>query len=633
MKRRAIEAVPMLKRMLSPTKEEYTVFSQLLDTGQDKILILDFYKTRPLEKRKKLLPQKRYVTDKKDFETYFPGQEKPWTKASLKRLNYMPSMLFPKGAAAAVYEYLPKPSWGDEPERRLSEHESRIKDEKSRQKKLYHQNAINRRISQVQDYPPGAEAWCLDLFKDHHFIFYETINQQRAAGICSKCLNTIEYDRTKEKPRHNKPCCCPNCHTEGIFKAKGKQGEIQIRKKVIIMQKIEGGFVSRYLDLEYRGSSYGEHLFGGGAEVARATYNGKRVYYDYYDSYMEKWTDSNISNVQFGRGYLYTANLPEVFSGTRFQYCALSELQNHTGGPVNQKSFLEHYESRPFLEYMIKMGLYRLTEEYLDNICTPLIDGTGKHPGEVLRLPKEKIRALSRADGGLDLLKRYQIEHQLGRVLTEEEMNIILTYRVDTDSLLWVKEFTGITRFLRYLVKQVEMRNEQYAGYFINDWLDYLRMYQSAGLELNNSNMFPENLKEEHDKHLEAIKTMQEEENNRKYQTIRKQYEERYSFSWKGLCIKVPASLADIVTEGNEQHHCVATYVDRVAAGETCILFVRKKKEPDQSFYTMEIKDSRIIQCRGKNNRDQTQEVEELLKKFKQYLEDQKLKAIRSIPA
>lgn len=32
-------------------------------------------------------------------------------------------------------------------------------------------------------------------------------------------------------------------------------------------------------------------------------------------------------------------------------------------------------------------------------------------------------------------------------------------------------------------------------------------------------------------------------------------------------------------------HHCVGTYVDRVARGETNIFFIRKEKEPGQAIF------------------------------------------------
>ena len=635
MKRKAIEAVPMLERELKQTKEDYTVFSQLVEIKGEKILILDLYKTRCISKKSKLIPEKRYVTDRRDFETYNPKNTKPWGKAGLETSWYcMPDLYFPAGAAVAVYEFLPPASWGDSAEKRLQENERDIKSETAQKKKEYHQNAIDRRISLVKDFPKGAVQWFYQLFEKEHFIFYETQTKVKAAGVCSHCQKEIIYDRRAEKPMHNMPCKCPYCGIEGLYKVKGKQDQVHVHKKAIIMQKIEGGFVSRFLELKYRASPLGESIDFDHVEVARSTYNGKRRYddYSYYRYYTDEitWTDSNVNNINKGIGYLYLDNLEEVLDRTPFKYCALGELQKHTNGPIHHTALLENYERMPYIEYMIKMGLYRLTEEYLEHPYTSTINYKEKRPDKILNLPKDKIKQLITENGGLDMLKRLQVEVILNRSFTEEEVNIIQRHKVNVEQLPGVMEYTGMTRFLRYMSKSLDSRQE--AGNFILDWKDYIRMQQTSGLQLTTANLFPRSLKAEHDKMLKTIKDMEDLDKNKKYQEIKGQYVDRYSFEYKDLVIIIPETLQDIVKEGNKQHHCVATYVDRVAAGQTCILFLRKKEEPDQPFYTMEIQGTDIIQCRGKCNADQTSEVKSFLKAFKTYIEKQKFEADR-IPA
>jgi len=63
-------------------------------------------------------------------------------------------------------------------------------------------------------------------------------------------------------------------------------------------------------------------------------------------------------------------------------------------------------------------------------------------------------------------------------------------------------------------------------------------------------------------------------------------------------------------------HHCVATYIDRVAKGETTILFLRKKQNPETPFYTMEVNNGAMIQCRAKYNGPMTEEVKEFVELF-----------------
>ena len=64
-------------------------------------------------------------------------------------------------------------------------------------------------------------------------------------------------------------------------------------------------------------------------------------------------------------------------------------------------------------------------------------------------------------------------------------------------------------------------------------------------------------------------------------------------------------------------HHCVATYIDRVAKGETCILFIREKERKEEPFYTMEVRNGEVIQCRAKYNGEMTEPVKKLVNIFK----------------
>jgi hypothetical protein len=68
------------------------------------------------------------------------------------------------------------------------------------------------------------------------------------------------------------------------------------------------------------------------------------------------------------------------------------------------------------------------------------------------------------------------------------------------------------------------------------------------------------------------------------------------------LILRVPRDTQEIKNEGAALHHCVGTYVDRVAKGQTHIFFVRRVEEPDTPYFTMEYNNGRVIQCRGNHN-------------------------------
>ena len=91
--------------------------------------------------------------------------------------------------------------------------------------------------------------------------------------------------------------------------------------------------------------------------------------------------------------------------------------------------------------------------------------------------------------------------------------------------------------------------------------------------------------------------------NKKAFDKQQKERVEKYELTGEKFCIRMPKDLKEIVTEGHILDHCVSGYVNRHAIGETNIIFLRKKDAEDIPFYTIEIRDGRVIQIHGKHNR------------------------------
>lgn len=88
------------------------------------------------------------------------------------------------------------------------------------------------------------------------------------------------------------------------------------------------------------------------------------------------------------------------------------------------------------------------------------------------------------------------------------------------------------------------------------------------------------------------------------------------SFEESGLLIRPCLHEDELIEEGRQLHHCVASYAKRYAEGQTAILFIRRTEEPDEPFFTLEFDEERMVvsQNRGKRNCGRTPEVEEFEK-------------------
>lgn len=290
------------------------------------------------------------------------------------------------------------------------------------------------------------------------------------------------------------------------------------------------------------------------------------------------------------------------------------------------------------LEYMCR---YPLGMEYLakvgfsDVIIDILMEGIS--PGSVFYLRGKTLDSITRgrmskADkryvhdiganhhGSLsiyNLSKWQKVRHMPGcegitlQQLVEDET---LQY-TRADALACLK-YVKLEKLMRYLKKQ----HAQYSDYKhdIDVYADYIHNCEVLGSDMKSkSTLWPKNLMQEHANQKVKVKIFKGEEKERKWQKRRTGLVKKYDFHRDGFEIVVPEKLSDLILEGEQMHNCVGTYIDRVASGTTDVVFIRRTEAISQSYGTMEIRDGRIVQARGKFNRDLPDEAEAFVELFR----------------
>ena len=89
---------------------------------------------------------------------------------------------------------------------------------------------------------------------------------------------------------------------------------------------------------------------------------------------------------------------------------------------------------------------------------------------------------------------------------------------------------------------------------------------------------------------------------------------EKYTWRKGNLLIRPAREWPELKKEGRALNHCVGSYAKRMAEGKTYIFVIRKAEEPDTPFYTLELQNKKVIQCRTKNNK--SYELSEDVKSF-----------------
>lgn len=66
-------------------------------------------------------------------------------------------------------------------------------------------------------------------------------------------------------------------------------------------------------------------------------------------------------------------------------------------------------------------------------------------------------------------------------------------------------------------------------------------------------------------------------------------HEKAFEFEYGDYIVVLPQSGQDIIDEGNNMHHCVGGYVNRVVENSTYIIFVRHKDTPQNCYITCQV--------------------------------------------
>lgn len=364
---------------------------------------------------------------------------------------------------------------------------------------------------------------------------------------------------------------------------------------------------------------------------------------------------------------LYPGNLPQAWEHTPMKYSALEVLSgNMPTVALRYEDAIKKYIEFPKLEWICKMGLNRLAKDIINCRYSGNMVGKVREKGatiyEILGLNKVNTKLLQAVDGDHYELRLLQVAQEIGLQFKPEQLREYYeTFTCNTELLKQANRKTTLHKIVKYITKESEKYpigesgecwRYSYMRYreredprierkrnMAKDWLEYLKWCKELGYDLDDMFIYmPKNFKKVHDRtakeyqeHMDkkaaAEKKRREREAQKRMEETRRALEEilgenkgvqnAFQVKGKGLLLVVPVSAEDIKAEGAALHHCVGTYVDRVARGETNIFFIRKEKEPDKPYFTMEWRDNDIVQCRGSRNCGMTPEVEAFTKAFK----------------
>ncbi|AYP68323.1 hypothetical protein PQE75_gp156 [Bacillus phage vB_BcoS-136] len=258
------------------------------------------------------------------------------------------------------------------------------------------------------------------------------------------------------------------------------------------------------------------------------------------------------------------------------------------------------------------------------------IDTTKKKPHEILRVPKFMIQYI-REDVSINTHILKQIQNHLKNIDTNKLREILsivkdegtisdLSNSLDTIIELHVDYgYNNLKKLILYLFREVKLTqgiaNAQSASSYLRD---YARMSRWMELEWEK---YPKSLKKLHDvvqMNYNVVNKNKDQQKEFKFSVSKDSYQNLIYYKPKKskYAVIIPETAEDIIKEGNELSHCVASYVKDVIADRCKILFLREIDNMDKPLATIEVRGFNIRQARGYSNIAINQEQKDFIKEW-----------------
>lgn len=383
-------------------------------------------------------------------------------------------------------------------------------------------------------------------------------------------------------------------------------------------------------------------------EVARYAVRGNRVakwqreakeacYMRAYRYDIGGWARvKNVSEVYDGSYYFYIPqNWAEILATTSMKYMNMAEYDTPRRRDgrrgTNMIRFLMDWARYPTIELLWKAGYTQLVDERVTNQLTKETRNTIRWSKGSLQaafpFPLRLLRAKKPKEWEMeDVQKVENLWDRVARGLaTEQDIPLLVNCPAKLVEIDAALHYAKPRQVVKYITRQQALLDEDYvrrkeeakrnhqSAYIRHEragetYRDYLAECLKLHLNMKDKQvLFPADLKAAHQRTITMVKYEASKKKEAAYQQAVQKLE-RLAWEKDGLLIRPAATVRELIAEGEALHHCVGGYADRVAKGETAIFLIRRVEEPEKPFYTLELREGQVIQCRTAYNKGYEQD-------------------------
>lgn len=652
MKKSILQQIPIIDLSFEKDKEEkrawLLVEAQCVIVEGCKVLALDIYETD-----KSLLCRHFLIDQVGAYHTLFKKKTKLMFRKSYQKgawssmlyetiLNRGDSYygyagdkaLYSKKAEKAIRNfYKPAPYVNQTTTYAIMEVEREIAREKRMSAQERKEERIANMMKQVTPLDDQFNNWVKESALPNRYIFAETRPLKR--GYRCHCTACSAIFLSKDKPKHNTTMECKKCHTMTTVKTRVVQ--VTEKRNILVAQPFdETTWVLRHLRVE----AFHNYAFKKPTMTLK-TYERVRIFLSrrtnskvYYgiryevDESKQQW-GTQKGGVLIDKNFMmYPERINEINDKQAkenmlhtIQYAADQTIE------MDYNELIRSWDVIPYIEYLIKGRYFHLAKDLFQYGTRELVQSDADNINDLLRLDAQRAYRLREMDGGKSALKLLQEEKTTGKKVSQENLLFVNQCNINLESMELEQTKLSINQALNYFRRQVE-KNKMAYNTFLNYYKDYLSMAAERRMDLTDDIVRRNpNMMEYHNRYLEEKN--READEKRKH-SMRKRFpkiEQDYTinckrFAWEDeeYIIQVPRNAGDIVEEGRLQHHCVGAsdiYMDQMNKGQSYILFLRRREQPQIPYYTLEVKNNRIVQKYAAYDRQPNiKEVDKVLNKW-----------------
>lgn len=469
----------------------------------------------------------------------------------------------------------------------------------------------DRELGELPELPKDWNHFLEKEVTKHNYVFYErTKSGQR--GICEYCnqeVNTLDM-------RHNGRGYCPHCGKYAIWMDINRKDHLLESREVWIAQHQGSRIVLRTYIVEIKRDKNLQKPAPYNFDKAVKYWpysmvvieNGKTggwIWGRYKNSGEERWCSNTYEAYKYYRiwpeGCMYRENVREWLP-EHSKYLPLDNFPYDED--INPALIINNLQSRiDAAEKLMKIGLWSLGTKALEGILKP-----AKRIQDILKVENDDLGILKAAGADYDQYRFFQNLKKLGKRPAAEEL---IQYKNINMPLHMIERMIPYTTF-----HQIYRRYRYNSRNIIeNYYKDYFSMCKELEFDMKSTFvLFPKNIKKAHDDLVLYYNEKKDEVEGRKRNRIYAKVAEMaaglnelYGVEDEEYFIRAPRDAAEIIREGHAMHHCVGgkSYTEKMTKGQSCILFIRKKSEPEKSWYTLEIgSDHTVVQVQGFANKD-----------------------------